>query len=336
MGWFWGDNKNDPVKKLDPGLREFLEQETPDKYVPAPDVKQPAPTPSPSQSPNSQEPSDSSEPKVPAASLYQDGRYADLWKTYKPPSSVDGTPGVRGAERVVEKYKERGDTVQRAAMENCALEHEALAFCFQRGNWLKQIESRLTMCSSENATFSRCFQTQSVSPRPLDADIVTIYSLPVMLICIQKFLEALGYAASLEYDAEKEERIQMHADTLYHQMLDYEKRVEEAKAANVEPPPLTSLFNPDKPSHIEGVAGTKVEIPGGEAPPPGFKPSKPLIKLTPHERELEIRSHNASLEQQKQYAEDATPFMKSHADARTKRQEKAVSWFGETIGKWMS
>lgn len=168
MGWFWGDNKNDPVKKLDPGLREFLEQETPDKYEPAPDVKQPAPTPSPSQSPSSQEPSDSSEPKVPAASLYQDGRYADLWKTYKPPSSVDSTP-VGGAERVVEKYKEHGDTVQRAAMENCALEHEALTFCFQRGGWLKQIESRLTMCSAENATFSRCFQTQSVSPRPLDA-----------------------------------------------------------------------------------------------------------------------------------------------------------------------
>jgi hypothetical protein len=119
-------------------------------------------------------------------------------------------------------------------------------------------------------------------------------------------------------------------------MLDYEKKVEEAKAAGVEAPPLTSLFNPEKPSHIEGVAGTTVEIPGGEAPPAGFKPSKPLIKLTPHERELEIRSHNAQLEQQMMYVEEATPFIKSHADARTKRQEKAVSWFGETLGKWLS
>lgn len=161
MGWFWGDSKNDPVKKLDPGLREYLEQETPDKYVPAPDVKQPASTPTPS--PESSESSDASKPKVPAASLFPDGRYADLWKTYKPPAAVEENSGIRGAERVIAKHKERGDTVQRAAMENCALEHEALTYCFSTGNWRKQLESRLTMCSAENASFSRCFTTQSVS-----------------------------------------------------------------------------------------------------------------------------------------------------------------------------
>ncbi|KAJ5676235.1 hypothetical protein N7462_009132 [Penicillium macrosclerotiorum] len=311
MGWFWGDSKNDPVKKLDPGLREFLEQETPDKYVPA-DVKSPTPTPTPSPQPTT--PAESSEPKVPAASLYQDGRYADLWKTYKPPSNDGESPGVRGAERVIEKYKERGDTVQRAAMENCALEHEALTFCFKTGNWKKQIESRLTMCSAENATFSRCYQTQSVG----------------------KFLQALGYAAAFDYDPEKEERIQMHADKLYHQMLDYEKEVAEAKAAGLEVPPITSLFHPGKPSPSQEPGNKQLEIPGGEAIPEGFKPSKPLAKLTPHERELEIRAHNAQLEQQKLYVQEASPFMKSQGDARDKRREKAVSWFGETIGKWVS
>ena len=167
MGWFWGDNKNDPVKKLDPGLREYLEQETPDKYVPAPDVKPPASTPAPSSDPK--ESTDLPKPKVPAASLFQDGRYADIWKTYKPPAVVDERSGVRGAERVIEKFKERGNSVQRAAMENCALEHEALTHCFQTGNWRKQLESRLTMCAAENGTFSRCFLTQSVSwlPEPV-------------------------------------------------------------------------------------------------------------------------------------------------------------------------
>lgn len=157
MGWFWGDSKNDPVKKLDPGLREYLEQEAPDKYVPATEVK-----PTSTSSPEPQ-PTESAKPKVPAASLYPDGRYADLWKTYKAPVDVDERAGVRGAERVIEKYKERGDTVQRAAMENCALEHEALTYCFQTGNWRKQVAARLTMCSAENGTFSRCFLTQSVS-----------------------------------------------------------------------------------------------------------------------------------------------------------------------------
>ncbi|KAJ5765437.1 hypothetical protein N7520_004996 [Penicillium odoratum] len=303
MGWFSGDSKNDPVKKLDPGLREYLEQERPDKYVPAPDVKPPTPSPQ-------QEPADPSKPTVPAQSLYPDGRYADLWKTYKPPVSADGGDGVRGAARVIEKFKERGDTVQRAAMENCAMEHEALTLCFQTGNWRKQLESRLTMCAAENGTFSRCFTTQS------------------------KFLQALGYASSFEYDAEKEERIQMHADKLYHQMLDYEKRVEEAKAAGTEPPPIQSLFNPE--ASISTDKSQVIEIPGGESVPAGFKPSKPLQKLTPHERELEIRAYNAHLEQTKLYAEEASPYMKTQTDARSKRQEKAVSWFGETIGKWVS
>ncbi|KAJ5094241.1 hypothetical protein N7456_010102 [Penicillium angulare] len=315
MGWFWGSNKNDPVQKLDPGLRDYLQSETPDKYVPAPDLKQPTstPTPPPSSKPES---SDPSQPEVPAQSLYQDGRYADLWKTYKPPANVDQSSGVRGAERVIEKYKERGDTVQRAAMENCALEHEALTLCFQTGNWRKQLESRLTMCSAENGTFSRCFTTQS------------------------KFLQALGYASSFNYDPEKEERIQMHADKLYHQMLDYEERVKEAKAAGTEPPPIMSLFQPGQspkaPKTTEDKSDLALDIPGGESIPAGFKPSKPLHTLTPHERELEIRTFNSQMEQQKLYAEEATPFMKSQTDARTKRQEVAVSWFGETLGKWLS
>ncbi|KAJ5601998.1 hypothetical protein N7510_011532 [Penicillium lagena] len=295
MGWFWDSTKNDPVKKLDPGLRQYLEQESPDRYVPA-GVK---PAPEPSTPESSPSPDHASQPTTPSASLYPDGRYAHLWKTYKPPVDADESAGVRGASKVIEKYKERGDTVQRAAMENCALEHEALTYCFQTGNWRKQIEARLTMCSAENATFSRCFQTQS------------------------KFLQALGYASSFAYDADREEQIQMHADKLYHQMLDYEKRVEECKAAGTEPPPLTSLFQPDQPT-------------GDEALPAGFKPSKPLAKLTPHERELEIRAHQAQLDQQKIYMQEASPFMKSQEEARNKRREKASSWFGETIGKWVS
>ena len=161
------------------------------------------------------------------------------------------------------------------------------------------------------------------------------FSIMSILICFlkQKLLQALGYASSFEYDAEKEERIQMHGDKLYHQMLDYEKRVDDAKAAGIAPPPITSLFNPDKPSQTPEVG---LEIPGGEPIPAEFKPSKPLQKLTPHERELEIRAHYAQREQQKLYAQEAAPFMKSQEEARQKRQERAVSWFGETLGKWLS
>lgn len=156
----------------------------------------------------------------------------------------------------------------------------------------------------------------------------------------KKFLQALGYASSFEYDPAKEERIQMHADKLYHQMLDYEKRVEEAKAAGTEIPPVTSLFKPEKgpqpPSQGQGTEGSKVAIPGDEPIPEGFKPSKPLWQLTPHQRELEIRAHNAQMEQHKLYFEQAGQIVKAQEDTRTKRQEKAVKLFGETIGKWLA
>ncbi|KAJ5386796.1 hypothetical protein N7509_009337 [Penicillium cosmopolitanum] len=313
MGWFWGNNKDDPVNKLDPGLREYLEQETPSKYEPAPNLKQPTPPPTQTQTQTptqTSEQSEQTEDKLPAASLYQDGRYAHLWKTYKPLAGAEEDAAAGGASRVIEKFKERGDTVQRAAMENCALEHEALTLCFQTGNWRKQIESRLTNCAAENGTFSRCFVTQS------------------------KFLQALGYASSFQQDAEKEERIQMHADKLYHQMLNYEKRVEEAKAAGQEPPPLMSLFDPKQAPKASGKR-SDIDIPSGVAIPEGFKPSKPIHQLTPHERELEIRAHNAQLEQHKLYAEEAAPFMRSHEESRAKRKEKMTSWFGESIGKWL-
>lgn len=164
MGWLWGDsNKDDPVKKLSPELKEFLEKETPAKYVPTEPAQ---PTQKPSEktvdSYDQAAPSDSSKPLVPSASLFPDGRYAHLWKTYKPLEEVEGNP-ITGAQRVVEKFKERKDAVHQAAMENCALEHEALTNCFQTGDLQQRVWSRITMCSEANSKFSRCFTTQAVS-----------------------------------------------------------------------------------------------------------------------------------------------------------------------------
>ncbi|EPS30266.1 hypothetical protein PDE_05217 [Penicillium oxalicum 114-2] len=312
MGWYEKGSQKDPVQQLDSDLREFLEQETPDKYVPAPDVSTShatAPSPSSTQFSGFSDDAAHSEPKVPAASLFQDGRYAHLWKTYKPPTGIDTQTSFTTGEGVVQRYRERANSVKSAAMENCVVENEALLLCAKTGSWKEQMKSRVTACSAERRNFSRCFELQS------------------------KFLMALGYAASLQDNPEKEEKIQVHADRLYHQMLDYETRVEQARANGSFPPPLQSLFNPDKPPHVEEFAGAVIEIPGGEEVPPNFKPSKPLIKLTPHERELEIRSHNAQLEHKRLFAEEASAFIKSRADSRDKREDKASSWFGQTIGR---
>ncbi|KAL3446551.1 hypothetical protein BJX65DRAFT_279375 [Aspergillus insuetus] len=321
MGWFWGgSNNDDPVKKLDPGLREYLEHEAPQKYVPAqssPTVEKPI---KPSKTVPADQ-SDSSTPAVPSKSLYPDGRYADLWKTYKPP--VDDAPVIgskehnlsaaQGVQQMNDRRKQRRDTIGRVASENCAVEQENAYRCFEKGTFWERMKSRSMMGQEENKIYNRCYATQA------------------------KFLQALGYAASPDWDEEREERIQMHADKLYHQMLEYENRVKEAEAAGLEPPPLTSLFSPgaETVKHTEK-GSAAVEIPGGQAVPVGFHPSKPWEQLTPHERELELKSHYAELESERGYVEATAPYVKAQDEARAKRREKAVSWFGETVGKWIT
>lgn len=167
MGWFWSDSKpNDPTKKLDPGLREYLQQETPDKYTPAaapspaPESHPPPPEPP---KPESSQPSttEESKPTVPSASLFPDGRYAHLWKDYQTPTEVELSTKPP-AERVVDQFNKRKDFLNRAAVENCAEEQEMLAHCFKRGSLQNRIWARVTLCSAENREFGRCYTMQGV------------------------------------------------------------------------------------------------------------------------------------------------------------------------------
>jgi hypothetical protein len=158
----------------------------------------------------------------------------------------------------------------------------------------------------------------------------------------QKFLQALGYSSSFEFDPEKEERIQMHADKLYHRMLDYETRVEEARAAGLEPPPPRSLFNPEaktisqSPASSPGGSDATMWIPGGEQLPPSMKPTKPLKDLTPHERELEVRALKQRMAQRQIYMREVANTLESEEEAKAKRREKLSGWFGPTIAKWLA
>lgn len=130
----------------------------------------------------------------------------------------------------------------------------------------------------------------------------------------------------------------MHADKLYHQMLDFEKRVEDARAAGQEPPPIKSLFNPGAETRQEKLdrkAGP-VDVPGDEPIPAGFHPSKEFNELSPHERELEIRAYKAHVDQHQVYVDKASPFVRGQEVAREKRREKASGWLGETVAKWIT
>lgn len=156
MGWFWGSKSDDPVKKLDPGLREYLEHETPKKYVPA--QSSPAEQPSQQKPAPSESETPSSEPSVPSASLFPDGRYAHLWKTYKPPEADEAAPESTGVTAMKTRAKERHAMVKRAAMENCSIENEVLHMCLKSPT----MGERLTACQDKNRTFTRCYATQSV------------------------------------------------------------------------------------------------------------------------------------------------------------------------------
>lgn len=174
MGWFWGSsdsgdaNKSkDPLRDLDPSLRDFLKKESPIKYndsnPPAEPTPRPGP-PSPSPEPVSASPSVPSaaeeEPRVPKESLFADGRYAHLWKTYESQESVENAnkSDQEKITDVLEGYKYRKAEIGRAALENCANEQWDVNDCFRNGSW----GSRLTMCRAENRKLERCYMVQAV------------------------------------------------------------------------------------------------------------------------------------------------------------------------------
>lgn len=221
MGWwpsFLGGSSSDPVQNLDPKLRDFLEKESPLKYPPKPSPAEPsqaqrdaladikgASTPA--------QPSNA----VPRESLYQDGRYAHLWKSYRPQAQVEAETMSDHDKlmSVLDAYNQRKTEISKIAMENCAESQEEWVNCMKYGKW----EDQLQMCRHQVRRFEKCYTMQS------------------------RFLRALGYGSDLSRPSTVDEDIQMHADQLYQRVLAHEKAVEAARE-NGTPIPV---FNPAIP-----------------------------------------------------------------------------------------
>src|ERR1700753_1049097 len=164
--WPFGSGSSDAADKLDPDLRVFLDENSASK----PSVKSSSQLPRshPQQdSKESQSPPDTSKPIVPPQSLFQDGRYASIWKTYQPPDGIAARSSNEKLRDLKEASEIRGASIERTAKENCVLEAEAEANCLSRGTWY----NKLTMCRAETRALDRCTQLQT------------------------KFLRALGYLA---------------------------------------------------------------------------------------------------------------------------------------------
>ncbi|KAF9875693.1 hypothetical protein CkaCkLH20_06625 [Colletotrichum karsti] len=230
MGWFDGwfssnTSSSDPLKSLDPKLREFLERESPVKvqqaavqeaeqaFAAAKAAAESAQAQAQiSAQTQSSQNADPSRPKVPKESLFQDGRYAHLWKTYRPYAEVEAESKTDHEKLmdVLDGYKQRKHSIGRAALENCALQQEEWVNCMKSGAW----EDRMQMCRHQVQRFERCYTMQT------------------------RFLKALGYQSSFGRPEQVEENIQMHADTLYQRMLEQEKAIEAAKAEGLPLPKL--------------------------------------------------------------------------------------------------
>ena len=134
-------------------------------------------------------------------------------------------------------------------------------------------------------------------------------------------------APNTDTTPEHDERVQLHADKLYHRMIDYEKAVEEARENDDPIPELKSLFDHNKP------------LPDPETlrVPPGVerKMKKPISKLTPHERELAVAAWKMEMKSNQGYAKDLTEYMEEQHESKKKRQETLTRIFGETVGKFL-
>lgn len=302
MDWLWGKKEpnKDPTKSLDKDLKQFLDEQTPKPYAPA----QPTPVAPKDNSLQSSSVAPgipSPEQQVPKESLFQDGRYKDLWKTYVPQHQLEAV-NSNPAQQLVDAKKERKASLHAAALENCAFEEELKRNCFNVGDTANRIRARMTMCNQETKAFHRCFQLQA------------------------KFLQALGYQSDVDSAPEDDERIQMHADKLYHRMMDYEAAVDQAKAKGEPIPPLTSVFNPTRP------APTVEDIRLPRHMEDGLK--KPLRDLPPHERELAARAVLSEAKLSQTRADDFYAYTTTLNEARQDRQKKLVAAFGETLGKF--
>ncbi|CAM1504515.1 Fc.00g021060.m01.CDS01 [Cosmosporella sp. VM-42] len=297
MGWISSilgtDKTEDPLAKLDPKLREFLEKESPVKYT----TSEPSTTPHPSKAQSHDhvpvaDPA-AQRPAVPSASLYQDGRYAHIWKSYTPLAQIEAETATDHDKlmSVLESYKERKAAIGKAALENCAESQEEWVNCMKHGSW----EDQLQMCRHQVRRFERCYMMQS------------------------RFMRALGYGSVVGRSPQVEEDIQMHADSLFQRMLRHEAAVEKAKAEGL-PVPVFETVVPKA-------------TPGQVAPTEELQQvwKEKLDKLPAEERVVEEAALRADLQAKAEVADKVQGIWDKQKEDRKTRVAEGNSNFGDYV-----
>jgi hypothetical protein len=223
--WPFSSVEQDNTPNLDRDLKNFLDSEAKQQQQKDAEIKQkafvkPAPKPLVQQI----EEDATQEASAPLPMEFKEGRYAHLWKTYQPPDSVANLSTNEKIKVVKERALDRDAAVKYIASENCALEAEAEKDCFNRLGF----REKMTMCRKESRALERC-----------------------------QMLQALGYMSVPGRSAAEEERIQLHADDLYQEMLKHEQAVALAKKEGVPPPEFRPVMTKENMTKVLGLGVKK-------------------------------------------------------------------------------
>lgn len=174
---------------------------------------------------------------------------------------------------------------------------------------------------------------QGVGEMLFDAIGMLMLCLMLIDICLmrlQKFLKALGYLSTFDRPPELDEKIQMHADSLYHRMLEQEKAIEAAKAEGRPVPTFPPLLS-SKSRNLP------VPIDDSGIQPSDLKPKvqkglkKRLEGLNDEEREVEERAIKAEIQAGVQVAEQLGSIYEKQAEERRIRKEQGKETIGDKI-----
>ncbi|KAK7544447.1 uncharacterized protein J3D65DRAFT_545226 [Phyllosticta citribraziliensis] len=309
MGWFSGSS-DDPSKNLDPQLKDFLDKELSHFRAGPPAVAKPPPK-APELTPQT------AESQVPRESLYQDGRFAHLWKTYTPITEVEARFSTEREQmsEMSATLKDQVSAVKKAAMENCSMEDQAISDCYKSGTWM----DRMMMCRKENKAFNRCWTMQT------------------------QFLKALGYLGVAGRDPETEEKVQMHADRLFHQMLEQERLIKEAKAKGEQPPEFESVLSRENVAATKEAADTKARALNADAQRQHAAIAMPISESLKADiqarlknrvgldRELEFRAIQAEVAQRQEIANNSVALIEKGKANMLARREAGQETLGDRV-----
>lgn len=145
-----------------------------------------------------------------------------------------------------------------------------------------------------------------------------------------------------------DERIQMHADTLYHRMLDQERAIEEAKAAGKpipEFPPIVASLPPAPRSpstQASASSDTAVSSPPEQAypTPAEFTPkmqaqlAERLKELSPAEREVEEKAVAMEIAAGQILGRQIDQLYEEQGKAKKERQARGEETVADKVNGW--